>query len=77
MHTTEALRTQLLRHLKAADAQSETSFKQLRSALNALSPTPAAQSLLNEIGQLIDEVEYESALDKLAKLHQLLGPETT
>ncbi|HSG24274.1 MAG TPA: ATP-binding protein, partial [Azonexus sp.] len=59
--------------LAAADARSEAQFAKLASVL-AGCPTMNDQgaTILAEITALIDDVEYESALEKLRQLHQAM-----
>ena len=64
---------QLEQNLRDADAESEAQLDRLKAALADAAPLHHEQEeMLASLGGLIDDVEYEAALDKLHAMHRLL-----
>jgi len=69
----EALQTRLEASLVAGEADARTLFDSLRGAIGApggTPPSPELTALLDEIGELIDDVEYDTARTRLQSVRQ-------
>ncbi|KXB31625.1 hypothetical protein AT959_04475 [Dechloromonas denitrificans] len=64
---------QLEQNLRNADAESEAQLERLKAALADAAPlNDELKGRLASLGELIDDVEYEAALEKLHEMHRLL-----
>jgi hypothetical protein len=64
--------------LSHADARSESEFARIRAMLMGQPLTDdKCQSMLNQIAELIDDLEYEPARAKLRLLRHVLGGQLT
>jgi len=64
---------QLEQNLRDADAESETQLERLKAVLAEAAPlNHELKEALARLGKLIDDVEYEAALEQLHDMHRLL-----